>query len=43
MNSYVAAHKVADTVMMAQKLTDTISMSSVIAQETVKLLMDSAA
>jgi hypothetical protein len=43
MSSYVAAHEVADTLMMAQKLTDIISMSSVIAQETVKLLMGSVA
>lgn len=32
MSSYVAAHKVTDGVLMAQKLTDTVSMSSVIAQ-----------
>jgi hypothetical protein len=43
MSSYVAAYDVADTVMTAQKLTDTISMSSVIAQVTVKLLTGSVA
>jgi hypothetical protein len=43
MSSYVASHEVAYTVMMVQKLTHTISMSCVIAQETVKLLMGSVA